>query len=272
MVVSRSRREFLLLFLAVATISSAGAYSVGPRTSYDFLRSVTKDPCATTCQTSSLARSAKVSGKCYSTSRDVDEKPDPSVLVSSKDDLTQQLVFFSAFALLAAGTNLCINLWQGPGVQLLGTEFFALIRETIFPIVFGSIFAFVGVAHFVLVENFARIVPPLGTWGGLWQAPAPFAKELGVTYEEYHSYWTGIVEFVGGIWLFAGGLGLTNPEEPANLLFFLTIAVSPANIYMFTHDAEPGGSAPRLEYPWGHFTRFWLQCGLLSNIWIMAHP
>jgi uncharacterized membrane protein len=272
MIVSRSRRGILLLFFAAANISGSCAFSIGSKIFYEVQRHRSNDPVApTTDQTLSLARSAKITGRCFSSSRDVDEKPDPSILISSKDDLTQQLVFFSAFALLAAGTNLCINLWHGPGLQLLGTQGYAFIRETIFPIAFGAIFALVGVAHFVFVENFARIVPPPGTWGGLWNAPAPFAQELGVSYEEYHSYWSGIVEFVGGIWLLAGGLGLTSSEEPANLLFLLTIAVTPANLYMFTHDAEPGGSAPRLEYPWGHFTRFIIQCGLLSNFWIMAH-
>lgn len=198
--------------------------------------------------------------------------PDPSILISAKDDKTQQLAFFAAFAVLAVGTNSCIQLWHGPGLALLGNESFNSIRETIFPIAFGTIFAIVGVLHFVFVENFARIVPPVGTWGGLWQAPAPFQEKLGVTYEEYHSYWTGVAEFVGGIWLLAGGLGFTSTEVPAFLLFILTIGVTPANLYMLTHDANPGGAIPRLAYPAGHVARFVVQCGLLSNFWIIAHP
>ena len=199
--------------------------------------------------------------------------PDPSNLISAKDDTTQRLAFFAAFAALAVGTSLCVQLWHGPGEALLGTEGFERIRGTVFPIAFGLIFAIVGVLHFVFVENFARIVPPRGTWGGLWQVPAPFQNELRIpSYEYYHSYWTGVAEFVGGLWLFAGGLGYTTVTEPALLLCLLTVGVTPANLYMFTHNAEPGGAVPSLAYPTGHIARFILQCGLLSNFWIMAIP
>jgi len=205
-----------------------------------------------------------------------DDRPDPSILISAKDDTTQQLVFASAFALLAVGTNVCIQLWNGPGELLceamLGAGGYETIRGTIFPIAFGSIFAIVGVLHFVFVENFARIVPPKGTWGGLWQVPAPFQEKLGISYEYYHSYLSGVAEIVGGLWLLAGGLGFTSVELPAFLLFLLTIAVYAANLYMFTHDKDPGEAVPRLSYPAGHIARFVLQCGLLSNFWIVANP
>jgi uncharacterized membrane protein len=128
----------------------------------------------------------------------------------------------------------------------------------------------VGVLHFVAKDNFVKIVPPKGSWGGLWQAPSPFAEQLGVTYEEYHTYWTGIAEFIGGIWLLAGGLHFTDTQVPAALLFLLTVGVTPANLYMFTHDANPGDNVPRLSYPAGHIARFIVQCGLLSNFAIMA--
>ena len=196
--------------------------------------------------------------------------PDPSILVSSKDDNTQRLAVFASFAVLAAGTSVCVSLWHGPGVALLGQDGFENLRKTIFPIAFGALFAVVGVLHFVFSDNFARIVPPKGTWGGLWQAPAPFADKLGVTYQEYHTYWSGIAENIGGLWLLAGGLGLTSTVLPAFLLFLLTVGVTPANLYMFTHDAHPGGSVPRFSYPGGHIARFIVQCGLLSNFWIMA--
>lgn len=196
---------------------------------------------------------------------------DPSILVSAKDDQTQRLVFAVSFIALAVGTNICIQLWYGPGLSLLGKDSFGAIRQTVFPILFGSIFAVVGVLHFVFVKNFARIVPPVGTWGGLWQAPTPFRKNLGISYGDYHSYWTGVVEAAGGLWLAIGGLGLYSIEAPAMLLFLLTVGVTPANLYMFTHDATPGGAIPRLPYPAGHIARFIVQCGLLSNFWIMAH-
>ena len=199
-------------------------------------------------------------------------EPDPSQLLSSRDETTQQLAFATIFALLGLGTALCVQLWHSETAQrlceLVGG--YSTIRTQIFPLLFGSIFAVVGVLHFVFVENFARIVPPRQTWG-FWNAPAPFQKELGiVSYEYYHSYWTGIAESVGGLWLVAAGMGYTELDLPAFLLFLLTLAVYPANLYMFTHDADPGGAIPKLDYPFGHLARFVIQCGLLSNFWIMS--
>lgn len=218
-----------------------------------------------------LNHSERPPSQLYLNTKD-DGRPDPSILISAKDDKTQQLAFVGSFSALAVGTSLCINLWHGPGDALLGTESFENIRTKVFPIAFGIVFMVVGVLHFVLVDNFAKIVPPRGTWGNLWQAPAPFADELGVTYAEYHTYWTGIAEFLGGLALLAAGLGLTDVQVPAILLFLLTVGVTPSNLYMFTHDAHPSEGIPRLAYPAGHIARFIAQCILLSNFWIMAFP
>ena len=198
--------------------------------------------------------------------------PDPSILISNKDDNIQKLAFFSAFVVLGLGTDACVQLWHGPAINWLGTEFYETIRSTIFPLAFGSIFTIVGILHFVFDTNFIRIVPPKGTWGGLWQVPAPGMDAFGITYEQYHCYWTGIAEFVGGAWLLLAATGLipSSTELPAFLLFLLTIGVTPANLYMLTHDAHPGGAIPKLDYPFGHIARFIIQCGLLSNFWIMA--
>lgn len=133
---------------------------------------------------------------------------------------------------LALGTFVCVQLWYGAAQSLLGTEYFSSICERIFPIAFGVIFSAVGLSHFVFVENFSRIVPPKGAWGGLWQLPAPFSEQLGIPYADYQSYLSGTLEFIGGIWLLAGGLGYTDPSQPGLLLFLLTIAVTPANLYM----------------------------------------
>lgn len=194
-----------------------------------------------------------------------------TTLIGSQPAVTQRLAVVACFVALAVGTFACVELWFGPARALLGAEYFLAICGTIFPIVFGLIFALVGIGHFVFVENFARIVPPRGTWGGLWQLPAPFADELGIPYADYQSYLSGLFEFGGGLWLLAGGLGYTDPSPPALFLFLLTIAVTPANIYMYTHDASPGGIVPKLTTS-GHVVRFGLQCGLLSNFWIMSHP
>ena len=200
----------------------------------------------------------------------------PLLLVRDWDDRAQQIAFVSAFGLLGVGTTGAVMLWNDVAHPLLGDAFYSNIQTTIFPSLFGSIFALVGIAHFVYCDNFARIVPPPGTWGGLWQIPAPGRQRLRISYGAYHSYWTGLVEFFGGLWLLLSSSSLSSQdahvEAPATLLFFLTIAVTPANLYMFTHNVGPGGKIPTLSYPYGHLARFLLQCGLLSNFWIMMHP
>ena len=202
-----------------------------------------------------------------------DDSVDPAILVSAQDDRTQQLFVLQASLALAVGTAIWIQAWYHLAVPIFGAAFLRNIATVVFPLVFGVIFAAVGVGHFLFCENFSRIVPPKGTWGGLWQLPTPLRNENAFSYEDYFSYLSGLFEVAGGLWLLAGGLGLTaSAPLAAWLLFALTVAVSPANLYMYTHNVGPGGAAPTVPYPWGHYARFGLQCGLLSNFWLMANP
>eukprot|EP00977_Amphora_coffeiformis_P003801 scaffold765_cov160-Amphora_coffeaeformis.AAC.2 len=134
--------------------------------------------------------------------------------------------------------------------------------DTVQRLGFIAICVAAGVAHFAMKDTFTAMVPPKGTWGGLWQVPAPGADKLGLTYEEFHSYWSGICEIGGGILLIIGGFN-QSPQFPAFLLFLLTAAVTPANIYMATHDAQAPGLPP-IPYPWGHIGRFAAQSVLLG--------
>ena len=61
-------------------------------------------------------------------------------------------------------------------------------------------------------------VPYYGCWGGLWKVPYP--EFLGLTYEEFHTYWTGVAEISGGLFLIASGIGIidVSPTVPAALL------------------------------------------------------
>ena len=85
--------------------------------------------------------------------------------------------------------------------------------------------------------------------------------------------WTGIVELLGGSGLLIGVLrdmldieedGWMNFIQPlsASVLFVLTVVVTPANIYMFTHGAVMGDMEPLgLSF---HAVRFGVQVLLFS--------
>ena len=196
------------------------------------------------------------------------ERPDPSVLLSSQTDSTQRIGVGLIGLGILGGTYLMVEILsslQG----LLPTGFFDTIIGFTVPIPLGLVFTLIGATHFFYKEEYAAIVPPNGSWGGLWDIPAPGAKQLGVSNEEFHVLWTGVAEVLGGILLVLGGLNAVPVGIPAFLLLVLTLAVTPANVYMFTHDAQLSFSPP-LPYPSGHIFRAVLQCLILSLLWILA--
>lgn len=97
----------------------------------------------------------------------------------------------------------------------------------------------------------------------------------------FHVNWTGVAEILGGLGIASALLPIDTPEwvVPASSwgIFLLTIAVTPANTYMWTHNA-PGplpedADESMAVLPWyGHLTRGLLQVLLLSITWGLAHP
>ena len=205
------------------------------------------------------------------------ERPDPSILLSSQSDTIQQLGIVGIVSALGLGTYGVVQLLTLLE-QILPDGWYATWRDVTWPIPFGLIFMAAGVAHFVMTETFTAMVPRPNTWGGLWQIPAPFRESIStsiqpITYEEYHVYWSGIAELVGGILLIVSFLfpNIVPVSLPAFLIFLLLIVVTPANIYMATHDVQ-APNLPPIPYPSGHIGRGILQCILLAMFWKLAFP
>jgi uncharacterized membrane protein len=194
------------------------------------------------------------------------ERPDPSILLAAQDDNLQKIGVIAISVSLLLGTFLIDDFlfWLSDALPVVDT----ILHFTV-PLPLGLLYAVLGVTHFVYKDGYASTVPPNGTWGGLWKVPAPGAKQLGLSEQDYHVYWTGLAEIGGGLLLVLGGLKAVPIQIPAFLLFVLTLVVTPANIYMFTHDAQLSFGPPT-PYPAGHATRAVLQCIFLALFWFLA--
>merc|ERR1712238_550337 len=92
--------------------------------------------------------------------------------------------------------------------------------------------------------EYENIFPSRNAWG-IWGIPGN---------AEFHVKWTGLVEVIAGLGLLVGGafdalapVWYTSPNlftaagldsDSAAALLLLSICVTPANIYMYTHGAD----------------------------------
>ena len=146
--------------------------------------------------------------------------------------------------------------------------------DSTLPILMGLVYLLGGIGHFAAADSFQDIYPPMGTWG-IWYLPGSAA---------FHVAWTGIIElFCGAGLIFSGirdAIGSSEDGEEENILinfikpicasmlFLLTILVTPANIYMFTHGAVMGDMAP-LDMSF-HVIRFAVQVTFLTLLFTLA--
>lgn len=185
-------------------------------------------------------------------------------LVSQLPEQQQAAAFAAIAAGIAAGTVLCAGV-AGPAVSAHLPSFLQVTSKSWFPL--GPIFIAAGIAHFTEEGGFKAMYPHQGAWG-FWSLPGS---------AKFHVQWTGVAEVLGGLGLCLGALPLDAVPQwlaPASALglFALTVAVTPANIYMFTHNA-PGPvpeSVTTVVPPQGHAARGVLQMVLLSTLWGIA--
>eukprot|EP00899_Mesostigma_viride_P004021 jgi/Mesvir1/1361/Mv12282-RA.1 len=189
-------------------------------------------------------------------------------VVSQWPEPAQAAAVAAIFSGLGVGTAFCCT-QVGPWFAQ-NLPWFYHFSEATWPII-GVPFIAAGVAHFGMEKGFLDMYPHRGAWGIFYLPGSP----------SFHVQWTGVAEVLGGVGVVLGGLPFASglvpdwvPSLSAWGLFLLTWAVTPANIYMFTHNA-PGPLPEGVDVPtltWqGHLARGAAQVLLLSFFWALAH-
>ena len=188
--------------------------------------------------------------------------------IDALDLPAQAAVFAGCYGALGVGTLLNVKLFDviGEAVSADTQENLARAGSLL-----GILFIGAGITHFTNAAAYEAIFPPLGTWG-LWYLPGD---------ADFHVKWTGAAEIAGGTGLLLGaildalGFDLGGRSRPlrllcASALFLLTLCVTPANIYMYTHGAMMEGLGPDTGAPLPvefHYLRLGMQVLILSILW-----
>ncbi len=196
-------------------------------------------------------------------------QPSPSG-VNTLPESTQAAIFFAIFAALGA---LTIPFSSFLDTITLNFEWVQTWRYT-WPLL-GAIYAAAGVTHFTIQDDYENIYPEKGAWG-IWYLPGS---------SEFHVKWTGVAEILGGLGLLIGGAfdafapvysNIPNlftdagiGSDSAAALLLLTIAVTPANIYMYTHGAKLPVDGPEIPIT-GHVIRGVMQVVLFGLLYQMG--
>mmetsp|Transcript_29527 Transcript_29527/g.48724 ORF Transcript_29527/g.48724 Transcript_29527/m.48724 type:complete len:296 (+) Transcript_29527:62-949(+) len=210
------------------------------------------------------------------TNRGVTLKASPSG-IDEWPQMAQAGVFVGSYLTLGVATYPTTKLLEALSTYIGLERWRGGFINSVLPLTLGLMYATAGVGHFTNADAFRDIYPPIGTWG-IWYLPGSAA---------FHVAWTGAVEALGGVGLIFGGIrGIlslrddgdadddgnfaVNLIQPASALalLVLTVLVTPANIYMFTHGATMGNMGP-LDVSF-HYIRFAVQVALLSLLLTLA--
>lgn len=151
-------------------------------------------------------------------------------VVSSLPEWAQAASVLAAWAGIGALTTYACGT-LGPTINDAFPGFMTWSRST-WPVL-GLTYVAAGAAHFGVHQGFVDMFPHRNAWGFFNLPGTP----------SFHVNWTGAAEILGGVGIASALLPLDTPEwitpTAAWGIFLLTVAVTPANTYMWTHNA-PG--------------------------------
>lgn len=186
------------------------------------------------------------------------ECPKALPLFPNLSNTEQTAVILIALAYMGIVTFLFLRLYTYLDTQ--NPKWWSMLKQS-WPFL-GVLYALSGIFNHFVNKEIVCITPPNGTWNW-WYMPVS---------EEFQLAATGYAEIIGGLLLAFSGFtkwAVTLRQQTALCLFFMTIGMTFANLYMLTH----GVWAFEMEEPFPislHIVRFTVQGLWFSNLWYMA--